>query len=381
MSIQITCNQCGSALSIPDEIIGQAVRCPHCHNEQIASPSGNEISHYPPENPPLPPIRESGNPYQAPMEIRSTVYEKPPTGELVHTKIGFSNLFSCFWNTMIARIGPCALFGLVLFLISILLVVMFYVLILVAVIGGTALMVGNNPNQPPTFNPNPAGIALIVAMIVVVTVVSIVIGTYIMLGLFKFSIHLARGGNGEASYAFVDLPTFFRGLRLFILQYFISFLVGIVMLIPFGLLAWNSIMDIDWSNPGAIAPDKKMQLNLLYYGFQFVNTVIGLIIAVKIGWSGMFVVDRGSGAIESLKNCIRYSSRNFFVIFGVGFLLWILSTILIVMTCGLASVIVYPGYGIFAAVIYLMCTGQPLGFPPSGTDMSSHLESGRREEW
>ena len=91
-------------------------------------------------------------------------------------------------------------------------------------------------------------------------------------------------------------------------------------------------------------------------GLCFVPIYMYLIFRLML--SPFFVVDQNLGVIASLREAGKYSAGNKLTIFGILFVMGICSIFVILLTCGIGLLFVYPFSFLVVALIYICATGQ-----------------------
>ena len=158
------------------------------------------------------------------------------------------------------------------------------------------------------------GLAIVVITLYLLTLLAFV--AFFTLGYLKYIVQITRGKPAEVSMIFSSLPLFLPGYLLFV-AIVLAVMIGVVLLIVPGLLA-------------------------------------GLLFAL----APIVFVDRESGVVESLRVSAGVMSKNLLPAFLLLFSVGMAGNILLVLTCGLGSLVVTPFHAILASVIYLRASGR-----------------------
>lgn len=369
--VEFNCSQCQTLLRIPDDASGKSIRCPQCNHIQMANippepsrdiiaPSNEETRPYLP-----PPIQDTGNPYQSPRYDSTEKSEYiQPGGDLVHSKVGFTEVFTGFWNTFSKKIGPCAIIGVVSGLVT-----LFFVGMALAIMyGGMAVIVlsgaHGDPNAPPQVDP------VIIVVLVVLYFLSIVAanlaGIYFSLGAIRAMLDIARGGEGKLGLLFVDFSLFIRGIVLCILVALIYLGAMLVTAGPFGLVAVIAIASSSGlGQPSDAAVVVTILSMILAVCFAICVTVF---LGVRLVLSMTFLVDRNCTATEAIKPSFSFTKGNFLSMFLVVFCFGLAFNLISQMTGGILAIIFgVSAYALLYVIMYLLATGQKMAFPPDGS--------------
>jgi phage FluMu protein Com len=359
MAIEFRCPNCSALLRTPDESAGKKAKCPQCGTiAEISAgsqapagaivppvPLGEALpsapSAVPSDNPfgdqarhaaPRESAFESANPYASPplhdSAFGGAAFEP---GRLEATRIQFEELFRRTWQIFSPNFGPCALVGLVMigFLIG------FQVL-------SMAMGFAAQASGEPVF---------LVAFQFLNQVFSLLLQTWLNMGIAYVGIQLVRTGRVQVSDFFAIGPYYLRGLGMTFLVALIVFGAVVVCLLPaLGILFAQGGPNGIQANPVPII------IAAVLGGLTAIVIATWIMLRAYLGYP--FILDRNAGALEALRLSDTYMSGNKLVMFAVLLIVGLVSGMFTCVTCYIGIIFVYPYGGVLTAVAYLTATGQ-----------------------
>lgn len=349
MSIELRCPGCQNLLRVPDTAAGKQARCPQC--QQIVDvPAANAAPPSPfadaPETttPPAPfspaatlpsesfagasppptfphKAPDASNPYAA-----SGFYEQPEKGfstfPMTHQQVSFDDVIQTTWTVFQLHIGPLAVVGVFVFGINMLQQALGF-----AVNFSTALI-------DPTINAI-ASLGL--------NIVNLLVTPIITLGTTIPCLILLRTGNTVPG-------DFMKFTRFYGTELLKVFLLGLLA-VPLFMVAVAPI--------GALVAMKQPEAAII------LGIVIGVVVFVLFVFlfmsfylSTAFIVDRGAGAIESLKLSWQFMNRNRGTAFLLSLVVGLAGGLFACCTLGFGAVLLTPFISLMCTVLYLTATGQ-----------------------
>lgn len=366
MSIEIRCPGCQKLLRVPDSAAGKHARCPECQQvvnvpadaapsaPSPASPIGDpspagfpaSASSSPsPFSPTAPafndpasassgstfkPKADPSNPYAASGFYEQPTLGDPGAGGLVHSYITFDETLNLTWNIFKANLGPLAIIGVFLFAVSAFQQIVAVVLgVSTAALRDPLIELAGNLGQQ---------------------VLSILIQPVLMLGAIIPALKLLRTGHTEPG----DFMQFTRYYGTTLLKDFLVLLIVIVaMVICMG--------------PGFALMAAQMQeigLALLVIG-AVVFFVIMVWFQLSVILATQFIVDRGAGAIDSLKMSWRFMDGNRGTTFLLSLVAGLVGVLFVCCTLSFGMILLSPFFGVLLSVIYVIATGQRQTISPA----------------
>lgn len=368
MPIEFRCSNCNRLLRTGDEAVGRQAQCPECgaltavpnplrpawQGSAWAGPSGA-----PPQRPggfgptapgPVPPAGQfggapqGGNPFGAmPPGARGSgdnPYASPDDygayapagavaiGPFVPTRIDFSDVLERTWAIFKQRWGICLgvglLWGLLQFGAS------FLVNIATAAIApATGELIG-------------------VVVFLCGQLGDWIFSTWIGIGGAIFFLKTARGQSPGVGELFAGGPYLLTVILGSILWALILFGVIGACLLPSGIVAV-------WLAVGGGGPEGAIAMWVIC-----VCVAVGAIIYISLRfWAWYYaIIDRNCDVIESFRLSSAATRGNKLTVLGVFFVTGLIGLVLIVLTCGLGLLVVWPFTNLLCAVVYLAMTGQ-----------------------
>jgi len=375
MPIEFRCPECSSLLRTPDQSVGKKAKCPRCGaiSEVPSAPADKPPA--PPEPPgpsPAPPhdpfadldLGQTGqtaspgefeNPFAdaaapgagaAPPETPENPYASPQTmaseafapagvtaSGLRHQQIDFGQVLGRTWEIFSNNMGLCALVGLIVLGIEVGLRV-------VGQIGGIAAGASGE-------------MAAIVLFQIVFIAATLVVRTWINLGVLYFGLRLVRTGQASVSDFFAVGPYLMRGIGITLLMGLINTVMALVCFLPaLGIfLAMGGPRAFE-QNPMPVV------VAGLIGGLACAPLIIWIVMRLYLAFP--FLVDRNLGVIESMSHSDQFMRGNKLMAFLITLVVGLVGGLFVCVTCSLGMILWYPYLGVLSAMIYLMCTGQPV---------------------
>lgn len=294
MPIEFRCHQCQKLLRTKDDTAGKQAKCPQC-GTVLTVPSSTAAA--PPSQPihTGPPVVDTGNPYQAPAP---TSRKSRSTAQAPAS--GELTATKVDMGDLTSRAWSIykSKFGLSL---TAVLVVLLVSVLLMSVIGGVLYVADLSGSAP----------ALLVAALVYTVPV-----LWISVGQFNFFLKIARGEDATIN----DL--FGAGART----------------IPTLLVMLAVVAVVE-----------------LGFALCFVP---GIILGAMFSLALFFSLDRGAGFGEAFKLSKEYTQGNKMTLSLMFLVVWLLGSLLNIVTCGIGGIFFMPYMFILLSLTYLACTGQ-----------------------
>jgi len=240
-------------------------------------------------------------------------------------------LLGSTWRTFSSNFGPCALVGLVI------IAILFGVWIL-----STGMNFAAQASREAV---------IIVGFQLVNQFISFFIQTWITLGIAAFGLKLCRTGRAEVSDFFGVGSFFLRGLGM---QLLIGLLVaGVVLLCLLPIV----VVLVAQGGPSGVE-DNPVPMILTAIVCVMAAMVLAIWIQLRLCLAIPFLLDRNMGVFDSMQNSNTYMSGNKLTMFGVWIVVGFASAVVVICTCLIGTIFVYPFGGILTALAYLTATGQ-----------------------
>lgn len=385
MPIEFRCTGCTKLLRTPDESAGKKARCPDCGTiVDVPAASVPPPPSTPPSTPPSspggftpsgpfggsnaggptspPPSQPFGgnvfsdgsspgggfgggagigggggfgpapmgnNPYAAPHLAPQTPWGSVAAGPLSHQTVTLDQLFSTTWEIFKPQWGMGLVLALIMFGLN---------------IGASFITTPINFGAQATNE-----ISLIVAGQIASQIITMFVQTYAQIGANLVALHWARTGTVDVGRFFQATPYFLRGLGITFLTQLIVFGIALVCMIPlFVLLAMKAKEEV-----------------------AVIAGISGALVAAPLmGWIGMrlllssmFLVDRNTGVVESMKLSDQFMVNNKLNMFLALIVLGFGAMIIGICTCFLGFLAAPAFMALFTSVAYLLITGQALLVP------------------
>jgi phage FluMu protein Com len=365
MAIEFRCPTCSALLRTPDETAGKKAKCPQCGTiadiPASSEPSGDTAARPLAES--LPAAQGADNPFgdrsgqgptpQSPFEAANP-YAPPPLhdstggdevpahGPLQATRIQFEDLFRRTWQFFSPNFGPCALVGLVM---------------LGFLLGFQAVSMGMGFAAQASGEP-----ALVVTFQVLNQLLSVLLQTWLNMGIAYVGLRLVRTGQVQVSDFFAIGPYYLRGLGMTLLIALIAFgAVAICLLPALGVL-------LAQGGPAGVQAEPIPIIVAASLGvLAAVVAVTWVMLRAYLGYP--FILEQNLGVVEALRQSDLYMRGNKLLMFAVLLIVGMASGLFTCATCYVGIIFVYPYGGVLTAVAYLTATGQfraePQGMPPS----------------
>ncbi|MGD0901188.1 MAG: hypothetical protein ABR915_25445 [Thermoguttaceae bacterium] len=282
MAIEFRCPGCNRLLRVGESAAGKQAKCPQCETILLVPA-------------PAAPAPDLAIPEAAPSAEPAAA---GAPGEIRPTQIDFGDIFSRTWAILKSQFGMCWL------AIAVVMGINFLVGLVAGVVRGFMIAIH----------------ASLVTQFVVsfpIQLAALALGVWLMIGLKRFMLKIARGERAEIGDLFTGGPYFLRVLGAGIL-FGLMFIVGYILCI-----------------------------------------VPGIILALMFSQFLYLILDRDCEIMESLKMSKDLMVGNKLTIFLIQVLAGIGGMVAILLTCGLGLIVVYPFLLLLPAVIYLSITGQP----------------------
>lgn len=336
MPIEFPCQQCNKLLRTPDESAGKQAKCPQCGAIQPvpAQPSqGLETTSSPP--PPVNnPFAESqtsqaggapfdnNNPYASPFEVKQTI-TPGKAGTLQYSKISLEDILSRLFDVFKKHIGPCLLFGLMLFGVN--------------MASNIVVQVGQAIGQAT------GETAVLVAFTLVTQLISFLVQTFIQIGACLFAVRLIRDDRPELGLVFQGGRFFGQGILYTLL---LALMFGGIFLVA--------------AAPGiAVLATGNSEIGVIVMlGGLVIATPIVIFLALRYYLGLFFIVDQNMSSLDALKASSEYMQGNKLHAFIAGLALAAISVALMCTCVGLFIAI--PAQPLLMALVYLRATGQPV---------------------
>lgn len=341
MAIEFRCTQCNRLLRTGDHTAGKRAKCPEC-GAILAIPAAGTApaDEAPSAPPPLPPGAQPAspfgpggtqradydpeNPYAAPAEYGVPMpAQPPPPGAFTPTIIDFGDVFSRTWAIFKQQWGMCLAVVLLGWII--------------ATVGFLVLF----------FGPMIAGIVaqdevLLVLGVVAGCVLGLLFMTWMMIGMIRVLLAIARG-------EVVEISKLFSGASQLVPVFLTAILLTLITAGIFLVCALPGILL-------AAADAEEVGLVVVILGL-IPGYVLIFIVSLMFSQAYFLIIDRGVGVIDSLKISKQITTGNkltLFLLWLVGGALYMVSAI----PCGLGLLVSIPFLLLMATVVYLAMTGQ-----------------------
>lgn len=338
MPIEFPCSQCGKSLRTPDESAGKQAKCPDCgaiqtvptgsgagfeQNVSSPPPAANPFAESAAQRGAAPGARvEDYNPYASPTQSQPRSEPTKLEG-LQYTQIGPDDILVRLYEVFTKHLGPCILFGLILFGVN----------LVVNVVSQVGTAVGEALGE----------VWLQLVIVFVIQVISFVVQTFLQLGGCLFGIRLIRHDQPQ-------LGLVFQGGRYFGSGFVYAFLIGLVVAIIFGLFCIPGAILMINDGPG-------VGVWALIAG-MFVAVPIVMYIFLRYSLGFFFIVDQNMGFAEAAKASYQYMQGNMLSTFVAG--LAVAGISLVLMCTCVGVLVVMPLQPLMMTLVYLRATGQPV---------------------
>ena len=343
MPIQFACGQCATPIRVPDGSSGKSVRCPGCSTISIIPDSSViDLTSAALDDPLLGSSSLGSSPFGAtPSGSQNQPNISPPAGSFgqyqsgfnrgqsASGKIGFSGILSRSWNIFSNNWGACAGIGiLMLCMLFAAFVCLFFSALASVFTAGLLMHVGL-----------PESIAQLSMFVFLLFFFSVYLIVYsgIEAGMFKLMLKMARGKSFEV---IKDMssgwPYTWKLLGLNLINMALS-------------MGWQTICKA----PGMLADNE---------GTVLIGTIVFRctfpMITLLFMPAKFMIVDRKKRFFPAINDSVLMMQGNMLVAFSAFLLVYIAGTILMVVTCGVGSIVVLPFWLILLSVIYLSASGQ-----------------------
>ncbi len=315
---QAQCPECGQIQTVPSAIapssvIGDTGRAGSQGSDSFEAAAGGPES----------------KPNRAPaFELSSTEMGfSAGEGTLQPTRIEFGEIFSRTWERFSAQLWTCVLFALCL---------------------GGVYFASCSISVPLGLFVEAGDAEPMAAILYQIggRLWSLFVGSFVTCMTVRFSLDLLGRRPSPLGDMWKVGPYFLRVLLLHFLIFVVVLAATVVCALPYGIGA--STQD-----------DAAMLIGAIISGVLAIPAItFAFIYGYGILLAGFFIVDHDNDVLESLRNSIRYMYGNKLTAFCIGLVFFGVMVVLLVFTCGLALVLVWPYYALLMAVIYLSATGQ-----------------------
>jgi uncharacterized membrane protein len=274
---------------------------------------------------------DSYNPYASPaMTMDGYTPAAGPSAAMVPTRIGFNDTLQATWKVFSENAGTLVLIALILCG----LVVIGYAAI-AGVVAAFVIATMNGGVEP---------VMLIVAIPVVLllVVVALVVYSWIEAGLAIVVIGLCRGSQMQVGDMFSGKRFTLQVVILNILRGVINFAISFVC----GIL--GQVL--------AMAADEPM---VSMVG-SFLANVINYVVTLLLLLTTYLIVDRNLDVIQSVSASMQYMRGNKLTVFLLHLVVGLCALGVVLLTCGIGTLLVMPYFMVLTAMVYLMATGQPI---------------------
>jgi hypothetical protein len=334
-------------LRVPDGSGGKQAQCPQCQ-AMVQVPINGATAAAPPASnpfatniPPAAPATSSDNPYQAPASAFApqSAAAGPGIYPLVPSRLEMGEVLNRTWEIFKTQMGMVIL-----------------VIFAVGAINWGANMISSVVLQAITLAVNEPAIAAVFQAVAQITLT--ILQIWLGLGQLRFMLKIGRGQAAEFSDVFTGGPYLLAALGGSIVIGAVMVAISLVFLGPAGAV----YLATQQQEPAFIA---------LGIGLVLFMPIV-IFIALSISQFQQLIVDRGMGAMESLRMSNQIMSGNRLALFGLGIVLALINMLGCAALCiGLFFTASYSALA--TAVAYLMMTGQPTadqlmrGAPPPMT--------------
>ena len=319
MPIEFPCSGCQRLLRTADDTAGKQAQCPECGQIQTV-PSANAPASVASDSagagsPGVGSFETAAggpaaNPNRAPAFDPSSTEMGFAAGEgtLQPTPIEFGETLSRTWERFSAQLGTCVLFGFAWLLFA-----------FACCVGlGFISTVAGEP---------------VVGM--VFQLAALLLWSFLNCMMVLFALNLLRKHPSPLWSMWKVGPRFLRVLLF-------NFLWLVALLIA------SSVCE---ALANVVPPTPEIAIKLF---FQLVIIICNLLVFLAV----FFIIDQGNGVLESVWNSIRHMHGNKLTAFAIMLVVGGLTALIVLLTCGLALILVSPYYALLMAVIYLSATGQ-----------------------
>lgn len=327
MPIEFPCPGCQKTLRVPDDAAGKSAKCPQCGAVALVPMSGSTVGAVPP--PPGAPNlggnpfaggalpTADANPYAAPASLSSpysteTSYSVRP---IVPTPLNIGEVLSFAWSAFRREMGMCILAA----------------FIVMAVNFGFS-MIGNIGQAVISSARDDMTRVLGFGILAIAQIVSMVVQTWLNLGVAKFNLGIARGGRADINDVFRGGPYLWRAILASMLIG-----VGVVLCMSFLLPAFLSEYWLIVGIPVAL-------IGVLYISFTY-------------GQFMYLIVERNLDVFDSLNTSAQIMAGNRLSLFVLGLVCGGIM-LLGLLACFVGLVFAIPYVGLIVVVAYLQMTGQ-----------------------
>ena len=329
MPVEFPCPECNQLLRTPDESAGQKAKCPMCSavvDVPMETAPTQETAPPPPPSFTPPPTPSSDNPYAAPNAGPPKTTLTDFGVELTPSIIDFGTILNRSWTIFTSNFGILLLFGVVLIAIG---------------------FVGNFVGMPFAILPvlAPDNVAVMIVAQILQQVAGLVVGAAVMAVAIKFIMAFLRGHNEPFSAAFqiwpVVLPS--MGVQLLLMLFILVLAAGVI-----GIPAGIAFLVTQQPEPATIAA---------FIGMMFFIPIYFAVL-LRYALTQFLVVDQGQGVMESLRESARFTAGNKMTILGIFFVMGLGSIVVMIFTCFIGIIAVYPFGVLTTAMIYVCSTNQ-----------------------
>jgi DNA-directed RNA polymerase subunit RPC12/RpoP len=320
MAIEFPCSRCGRQLRTSEENVGREAKCPECGSLTVIPAVSGGMQPQTPQFATAP----SNNPFASPViggQYAQQPFMATAPGEIVATQAGFTDAFGATWDIFKANLGKCLVFGLLTIGLSIVYI------ILVAIVG---MATGLDFRQQPS-----------IAQTLLIQVIALVPMAWLLLGVIRFFLEMARGQEAPFGLVFSGAPNFGSGLAVYAVLAVLNFLVGLPQYFLDGGMPLQLLLIL---------------LNLGVY--TFFSQALAL------------VADKNMGASDALSTSLAVMRGNKLTLFFQILVLIVGEGIFIIVTILIGLLAAIPFMWLFQQVVYLLVTGQDIaGRPRVSQDM------------
>ena len=341
MPIEFPCSGCQRLLRTADDTAGKQARCPECGQIQTV-PSANAPSSVAVDSAgagspgsgsfEAVPGGPAANPNRAPAFDPSSTEMGFAAGEgtLQPTPIDFGETLSRTWERFSAQLGTCVLVAFCL--VGVHAAAWF----ISTVVTGMLAVAGLGAGEPA------GGIVIQMASLVW----SVLVGSFTNCMTVLFALNLLRKHPSPLGSMWKVGPYFWRVFLLQCLVIVVPLVAVVVCFLPVGIA-------------GVTQNETAFLIGIIFSSALFIPAIVfGAIYFYGILIANFFIIDQGNGVLESVRNSIRHMHGNKLTAFAIMLVVGGLAALIVLLTCGLALVLVSPYYALLMAVIYLSATGQ-----------------------
>jgi len=344
--IDFPCPDCDKTLRVPDGAEGRQAQCPKCGH--VVTVPGDSTPAAPPT--PLKTERDAFadidvrrtattgdevNPYSAPSAVDQVedLTAVDPDRPLQYRKVAFSEALHHVWTILMDQLGTCVLAGLILFAVG----MAAYMGLGTIAFLGMILTSGFEAFEEAGPPPDPPMVVMIPLMIVFYTGFFLFYA-WLQAGMVAFFLGVARGNRPSFGAIFSGHPFILRMLAFNLLMALLS--------VP---LSFCFVM------PGIALQEPAVTLVGM---FAFYPTYMVIYAAASVV-APPLIVDRRMSVFASLAATVQYMPGNLIATVGVLLVVSVLGSFLLLFTCGIGWLVVFPAIVLTLNVLYLLVTGQP----------------------